>query len=129
MKSRPGAVFALLILFSASLGCGNNPTLQSVNVTPGAATASQAQFSATGIYSNSSTPMDVTATITWCIGSSTGLCTADVASFAEVTAGLAECSPDFSGTVTVLAGQIANHPGLNQAAQLQPFGAAQLTCP
>lgn len=73
--------------------------------------------------------VDITGTTFWCIGSTSGLCSADVAAFAEVTAGLAQCYSGFSGTVTVLAGQPASHPGVNQGAQLQPFGAAQLTCP
>jgi hypothetical protein len=42
---------------------------------------------------------------------------------------LAQCATGFSGTVTILAGQPASHPGINQGYQLQPFGAAQLTCP
>jgi hypothetical protein len=75
------------------------------------------------------TSADITSTTTWCVGSTTGLCSADVAAIAEVTAGLAECASGVSGTVIVLAGQPANHPGMNQGYQLEPFGAAQLTCP
>jgi hypothetical protein len=114
----------------ALLACGgNNHSLQSVNVSPAAATSSRAQFTATGIYNTMPASVDITNTTTWCIGSTSGFCSADVAAFAEVTSGLAECASSFSGTVTVLAGQPASHPGINQGFQLQPFGAAQLTCP
>lgn len=131
MRPRRVSLLGVFVPISlALLACGgSSPKLQSVAVAPSTAASSQAQFTATGIYNNSTTPVDITGTAFWCVGSSTGLCTADVASFAEVTAGLAECSPGFTGTVTVLAGQPANHPGVNQGAQLQPFGAAQLTCP
>jgi len=131
MRPRPACLFGVLLSISmALLACGgNNHPLQSVSVSPAAATASQAQFTATGIYNTMPTTVDITNTTTWCIGSATGLCSADTAAFAEVTAGLAQCASGFSGTVTVLAGQPASHPGVNQGAQLQPFGAAQLTCP
>lgn len=49
-------------------GGGNNSSLQSVSVSPAAAT-SQAQFSATGIYNTMPTSVDITGTTTWCIGS------------------------------------------------------------
>ena len=73
------------------LACGtaSNRSLQSVSVSPSVAANSQAQFTATGIYNTMPTSVDITATTTWCIGSASGLCTADVAEFAEVTAGLA----------------------------------------
>ena len=130
MRPSPACLFGVLLSISiALLACGNNHSLQSVSVSPAAATSSQTQFSATGIYNTMPASVDITKTTTWCIGSTSGLCSADVAAFAEVTAGLAECAPGFSGTVTVLAGQPASHPGINQGAQLQPFGAAQLTCP
>jgi hypothetical protein len=131
MRPWPACLLAILLAISISLlACGgNNHPLQSVTVSPAAATASQAQFTATGLYNTMPTSVDITSTTTWCIGSTSGLCSADVAAIAEVTAGLAECASGVSGTVTVLAGQPANHPGINQGYQLQPFGAAQLTCP
>jgi hypothetical protein len=131
MRSWPACLFGILLAMSiALLACGgNNHSLQSVAVSPAAATGSQVQFSATGVYNTMPTSTNITSTTTWCIGSTAGLCSADVATIAEVTAGLAECASGVSGTVTVLAGQPANHPGINQGYQLQPFGAAQLTCP
>jgi hypothetical protein len=131
MRVWPACLFGVLLSVSiALLACGgNNHSLQSVSVSPAAATSSQAQFTATGIYKTMPTSVDITGTATWCIGSSSGLCSADVAAVAEVTAGLAECATGFSGTVTVLAGQPASQPGINQGYQLQPFGAAQLNCP
>jgi hypothetical protein len=131
MRPWPACLLAILLAISvALLACGgNNHPLQSVTVSPAAATASRAQFTATGLYNTMPTSVDITSTTTWCIGSTSGLCSADVAAITEVTAGLAECASGVSGTVTVLAGQPANHPGINQGYQLQPFGAAQLTCP
>ncbi|MFZ0279523.1 MAG: hypothetical protein WA254_13120 [Candidatus Sulfotelmatobacter sp.] len=131
MKPRPAFLLAVLLGISFALACGagSHHSLQSVSVSPLAAASSQAQFTATGTYDTIPTSADITGTTTWCIGSTSGLCASDVAMFAEVTAGLAQCSPGFSGTVTVLAGQAGPPPGLNQGSQLNPFGAAQLTCP
>jgi hypothetical protein len=130
---RPWPAYLLAVLLSISiilLACGgNNHPLQSVTVSPAAATASQAQFTATGLYNTMPTSVDITGTTTWCEGFSNGMCAADIAIEVTVTAGLAQCATGFSGTVTVLAGPPANHPGINQGYQLQPFGAAQLTCP
>ena len=75
------------------------------------------------------TSVDITATTTWCIGSSNGFCDGNIAQHAYVSAGLAQCDQGFTGTVTVLAGQKGPTPGPDQGYQLQPFGAAQLTCP
>jgi len=129
---KPGLACLLGLLLATAivlLACGaSDRSLQSVSVSPAAAT-SPAQFAATGIYSQMPTSVDITSTTTWCIGSTSSLCSADVAAFAEVTAGLAECVSGFSGTVTVLAGQAGPTPGVNQQAQMQPFGIAQLTCP
>ncbi len=131
MRPWPACLLGIILAISiVLLACGgSNHPLQSVAVTPAAASASQAQFTATGAYNTMPTTADITSTTTWCIGSSSGLCSADVAPIAEVTAGLAQCAAGRSGTVTVLAGQPSNHPGVNQGYQLQPFGAAQLTCP
>ncbi len=130
MKPRPACLLGLLLAIAiVLLACGaSNRSLQSVSVSPAAAT-SPAQFTATGIYSQMPTSVDITSTTTWCIGSMSGLCASDVAMFAEVTAGLAQCLTGSTGTVTVLAGQAGPPPGLNLGSQLQPFGAAQLTCP
>jgi hypothetical protein len=131
MRPRPASLLAtLLATSSALLACGGSShPLQSVTVSPATASGSQVQFTATGLYSTMPTSADITSTTMWCVGSTTGLCSADVAAIAEVTAGLAECASGVSGTVIVLAGQPANHPGMNQGYQLEPFGAAQLTCP
>jgi hypothetical protein len=112
------------------LACGgNNRALQSVAVSPSAATGPQAQLAATGIYNTMPTSVDITATTTWCIGSSNGICDGNIAQQAYVSGGLAQCNSGFSGTVTVLAGQKGPPPNPDEGYQLQPFGAAQLTCP
>jgi hypothetical protein len=132
VRPLPFCLLGVLLTMSIVLlacGTGNDHSLQSVTVSPTTATSSQAQFSATGIYNTMPTSVDITATTAWCIGSTSGLCASDVAMFAEVTAGLAECAPGFTGTVTVLAGQTTRPSGLNQGSQLKPFGAAQLNCP
>ena len=130
-KPRPAPLSAVLLATTILLlacGTGNGRSLQSVSVSPSAGT-SQAQFTATGIYSKIPTSVDITSTTTWCIGSSDGLCAADVAMRAYVIGGLAQCESGFTGTVTVLAGQAGPPPGMNQGYHLQPFGTAQLTCP
>ncbi len=131
MKPRPACLFGILLSVSiALLACGgSNHPLQSVSVSPSAAAGSQVQFTATGRYNSMPTTADITNTTTWCIALSNGVCAADIAIQVTVTNGLAQCGLNFSGTVTILAGQPINHPGINQGAQLQPFGAAQLTCP
>jgi hypothetical protein len=131
MRPWPASLLAVLLSISiALLACGgNNHPLQSVTVNPSAATGSQAQFTAIGAYNTMPTSVDITSTTTWCISLSNGVCAADIAIQVTVIAGLAQCATGFSGTVTILAGQPASHPGINQGYQLQPFGAAQLTCP
>ncbi len=131
MRPRPAFLLAVLLSISvALLACGgNNHPLQSVTISPAAAAGPQAQFTATGLYNTMPTTSDITGTTTWCEGFSNGLCAADIAIEVTVSAGLAQCAPGFSGTVTILAGQPHSQPGMNQGYQLQPFGAAQLTCP
>jgi len=120
------SVFALsLVLFA----CGNHRSLRSVSISPSAVASSQAQFTATGIYNTSPTSVDITATTTWCIGSSNGVCDGNIAQGASVSKGLAQCLSGFSGTVIVLAGQPGPMGLPDQGFQLKPFGAAQLTCP
>ncbi len=91
MKPPSSCLLAVLLAVAiVLLGCaGNNHSLQSVSISP-ATTHSQVQFTATGIYETMPTSVDITGTTTWCIGSTSGLCSADVAAFAEVTGGLAE---------------------------------------
>jgi hypothetical protein len=124
-SSLVGILFAVAVVL---LACGNNRSLQSVSVSPTAAT-SPAQFTATGVYNQMPSSVDITGTTTWCIGSPGGMCASDIAIEASVSAGFAQCLSGFSGTLTVLAGQAGPPPGLNLGSQLKPFGAAQLTCP
>jgi len=129
VRPRPISLACTLLAISIiQLACGSNRSLQSVSISPAAA-ASQAQFTATGMYNASPTSVDITATTTWCIGSSNGVCDGNIAQHASVTAGLAQCLSGFSGTVTVLAGQPGPMGLPDQGFQLKPFGAAQLTCP
>jgi hypothetical protein len=128
-KPRPTSFPAVLLTVTiALLACGGNRSLRSVNVSPAAA-SSQAQFTATGIYNTTPTKVDITASTTWCIGSSTGICAGDIAMRVSVINGLAQCLPGFTGTVTVLAGQAGPPPGPDVGSQLNPFGTAQFTCP
>ena len=131
MRLWPACLLAVLLATSITLlACGGNSrTLQSITVSPAAAASSQAQFTATAIYNSMPTAVDITATTTWCIGSSNGVCDGNIAQRAYVSAGLAQCDQGSTGTVTVLAGQKGPTPGPDQGYQLQPFGAAQLTCP
>ena len=124
--SFPSGVLVTLII--ALLACGDNRSLQSVNISPVVATSS-AQFTATGIYNQMPTSVDITATTTWCAGSSNGICVGNAIPGATVTSGMAQCKAGFTGTVTILAGQSGPPPGPDVGPQLQPFGAAQLNCP
>jgi hypothetical protein len=118
----------LLTITIVLLACGDKRSLQSVSVSPAAA-SSQAQFTATGIYNTMPSSVDITGSATWCIGSSSGGCAGNIPVHASVNAGLAQYLAGFTGTVTVLAGQSGPPPGPDLGFQLKPFGAAQLTCP
>ncbi len=119
-----------LLMVLAFLACGgsNSHSLQSVSISPAAAT-SQAQFTATGLYQGSMSGVNITSTATWCIGGTEGVCAGNIAIFATVTAGLAKCDPGAVGTATVLVGQSTSRPNPDEGVQLQPFASAQLTCP
>jgi hypothetical protein len=116
-----------------SLGCGGN-SLKSVTVSPASAEAQnfpngQVQFTATGVYSGSSHPAPVN-NLSWCIGSSSGLCNGNIASAATVDGkGLAQCLPSRTGTVTVIAGTGGAIGMPDTGHQFAVFGTAQLTCP
>lgn len=133
MRSQPVSLpvvpLSMVLLASILLACGSSHSLQSVTVSPATAASSQAQFIATGIYNSSPTSVDITASTTWCIGSSNGVCDGNVAQGATVSAGLAQCLTGFSGSVTILAGEAASMGLPDQGQQLKPYGAAQLTCP
>jgi hypothetical protein len=133
MFNRPRLWVLVSISMVCLVGCGGN-NLRSVTVSPAVADAKnfpggQVQFTATGTYSGSSTPVPVNS-LTWCIGTSAGQCNGNIASAATVTnSGVAQCLPGSSATVTVLAGSggAAMMPDMGQ--QLKVFGSAQLTCP
>jgi hypothetical protein len=133
MRPRPASLsvvsLSIILLTSILLACGSSRSLQSVAVSPATAANSTTQFTATGIYNSSPTSVDITASTTWCIGSSNGICDGNIAQGATVSAGLAQCLAGFSGTVTVLAGKAASMGIPDQGQQLKPYGSAQLTCP
>jgi hypothetical protein len=133
MRPRPASLsvvsLSIILLTSILLACGSSRSLQSVAVSPATAANSTAQFTATGIYNSSPTSVDITASTTWCIGSSNGICDGNIAQGATVSAGLAQCLAGFSGSVTVLAGKAASMGIPDQGQQLKPYGSAQLTCP
>jgi hypothetical protein len=130
-RPRPFAHLSILVAFIiaiALLGCGDNRSLQSVSISPAVANSS-AQFTAIGMYNNMPNTVDITATTTWCVGSSSGICAGNIAVEATVNAGLAHCLSGFTGTVTILAGHAEPPPGADVGFQLKPFAAAQLNCP
>jgi hypothetical protein len=129
MRLRPSSLPGVLLTMTVVLlACGDNRSLQSVNVSPTTA-SSKAQFTATGVYNKTPTEVDITSTTTWCVGSSNGLCAGNIAIEANVNAGLAQCLSGFTGTVTILAGQAGPSPGPDLGFQLKPFAVAQLNCP
>jgi hypothetical protein len=114
-------------------GCGNSK-LTSVTIAPATADAQnfpngQVQFTAMGTFSDSSKPVPLT-TVTWCVGSSNGLCNGNIASPATIDSnGLARCTGVLNGTATILAGT-GNSMGMPDTGQkLRVFGTAKLTCP
>jgi len=129
MTPRPSSLLGVLLALTITLlACSDNRSLQSVTISPTVA-SSKAQLTATGLYNNPPTTVDITSTTTWCVGSSSGLCAGNIAIEANVNAGLAQCLSGFTGTVTILAGQAGPSPGPDLGFQLKPFGVAQLNCP
>lgn len=137
-QSALGPLRSILLFTSVliSFGCGSGSQLRSVSVSPSAADAKnfangQVQFSAVGTFNNSSMPQPLNNNqITWCVGTSAGICAGNINAGVTVTPnGVAACVPTFSGTATILAGK-ANPPmNPDGGAQMTVFGAAQLTCP
>ena len=123
---------ALVVLPLA--GCGGANELTSVTITPATADArnfpnGRVQFTAMGTYSSSSKPVPL-ANITWCIGSSNGLCNGNIASSGTVDSnGLATCTGVLNGTATILAGTVNSMGMPDTGIQLNLFGIAKFTCP
>ena len=126
------SVGPLLLLSLAALNCGSGRQLQSVKIDPPAAT-SQAQFTATGMFSEPPSPAQLTSKdILWCMGSSDGHCVGNANPGGSVDQnGRAQCLPLFTGTAVVLAGKPINDPSPMPDAgpKMKVFGSAQLTCP
>jgi len=124
-------VLPTVLAVLGTLGCGNNK-LTSVTVSPAAAVAQpggQVQFTATGTFSGSSKQVPLK-NITWCVGSSSGMCNGNIVSPASVDGnGLAQCLTGASGTVTILAGSGSHITLPDMPFPLDVFGTAQLTCP
>ena len=116
------------VLLVVLTGCGSDRSLQSVAVSPATA-SSTAQFTATGTYNQTPMSADITASATWCVGSSNGHCAGNIAVGASVNAGMAQCLAGFTGPVTILAGKAGTSAGPDMGVQLKPFGVAQLNCP
>jgi hypothetical protein len=68
--------------------------------------------------------------VTWCVGTSNGMCAGNIATGASVDGkGVAQCRSRFSGTVTILAGKGMPPANPDGGVTLKVFGTAQLTCP
>jgi hypothetical protein len=134
---RYGSCFAWALLLLLTLGgCGSNRQLQGVAVTPAVADAQnfpngQVPLTATGTFSKPPSPEKLTsADITWCVGTSMGVCAGNIATGATVDQnGLAQCTLNFAGTATILAGKATPPMNPDGGSQMTVFGAAQLTCP
>jgi hypothetical protein len=135
IAAKPLCLFTLL----AAFGCGGRH-LQSVTLSPATADAKnfpsgQVTFTATGVFSDSSTPVQLTSKdVLWCmggIGSTTGQCVGNANPGATLDQnGVAQCLPGFTGTTTVLAGTESSSPSMpDSGPKLKIFGSAQLTCP
>jgi hypothetical protein len=140
-RSRSLGPLSLVCL--AALSCGGSRQLQSVTVQPSQADAKnftngQVQFTATGIFTNSSMPVTLTnKDISWCYGGvassatlTAGMCAGNVAQLVSIDSnGVAQCNSGFQGMGLILAGVPipATMPDVGQ--QLKVYGSATLTCP
>jgi hypothetical protein len=130
MTNRVALVTVVMLILA---GCGNSK-LTSVTITPAAADAQnfpngQVPFTAMGTFSDSSKPVPLT-TVTWCVGSSNGLCNGNIASPATIDSkGLARCTGVLNGTANILAGTDISMGMPDTGQQLRIFGTAKLTCP
>ena len=131
-------LFLLLALTTLGVvGCGSSRQLQSVTISPASAdaqnfSAGQVSFTATGTFSKNPSPQKLTSKdVTWCAGSSTGMCVGNINPGITVDPnGLAQCLPGFTGTVTILAGaESSSMMNPDGGSQLKIFGGADLTCP
>jgi len=121
----------------ATSGCGSGRQLQSVVVAPATADAKnyangQVPLTATGTYNKPPSPVQLTSPdIVWCAGTSDGFCDGFVVPSVIVDQnGVAQCSPLFVGTATVLAGtQLPTMVVGDGGSKLEVFGSAQVTCP
>ena len=140
MRSGSAQFWPLLLCTTfMTVACGSGPRgqLQTVTLSPATANAQQfpdgqVSFTASGIFSNSQTPVPLTSKdVFWCVGSSSGQCDGFILPGAQVAqTGVAQCSPSFAGTVTVLAGTMSGTaPMPDMGQQLKIFGSAKLTCP
>lgn len=113
-----GALLAVALIL---VGCGSNM----IRVSPAVADAKNypggvVPFTASG----------ASKAVTWCIGTTMGVCNGNIGSSAMVDAtGHAQCIPGQSASVTVLAGTGAKVGIPDTGEQLSSFGTAQLTCP
>jgi hypothetical protein len=91
----------------------------------------QVPLTAMGTFNKPPSPEKLTSLdVSWCVGSSMGVCNGNIAGGATVDQnGLAQCRPNFTGTVTILAGKGPMAMNPDQGSQLTVFGSAQLTCP
>jgi|SRR5579863_671604 len=137
---------ALTILLTAAivlLGCGSSRQLQSVTISPATADAKnfpggQVPFTATGTFSKPPSPTQLTSQdVVWCYAGQSdianptaGMCAGNIAQYASVDQnGVAQCVPQFQGTVIILAGTGGPSGNPDGGTPLKIFGSAQLTCP
>ena len=140
---RSRSIGPLLLLCAAALSCGSNRQLNSVALNPPTADAKnsangEVQFTATGVFSNSNTPVTLTSKdITWCYGGpapvatfTSGQCAGNIAQVASVDQnGLAQCNSGYQGQVFILAGTPSGSAMPDMGVQLKVYGVATLTCP
>jgi hypothetical protein len=135
-SARSSACSVLLVISLLSFGCGSGRQLESVALSPTTADAQnfangQVPFSAAGKFSKPPSPQPLTGKdVTWCVGSSSGVCAGNINLGATVDQnGFAQCVAGFSGTATILAGKAPPAMKPDVGSQMSIFGSAQLTCP
>jgi hypothetical protein len=95
-----------------TIACGGGRDLVGVSLNPSSAdgqgfSGGQVRFTATGSFNRDPRTQQLTSSdIGWCIGTANGSCNGNIAAGATVDGnGVAQCSPGFQGTATVLSGK------------------------
>jgi hypothetical protein len=141
LQLRSSLIALALLIVMATAGCGasffvasgDGRLLVLVSVDPPSADASQfnngqVQFTANGTFNKDPITVDSLGSVVWTVDHPAFSNMPDFGHATITTNGLAQCAPDFSGSVTVFATAPAN-PAQAVSSSNQKVGKAQLICP